>query len=93
MQPPVFHSDPGGRRFYHQVWDWTSERAYTLHLYLTWEDAGRWQSRHYATVYRALLRAELDCVLSSVGFQEVRWLMPAESGYYQPLVLARKTRS
>lgn len=93
MQPPVFHSDPRGRRFYHQVWDWTSERTYILHLYLTWEDAGAWQSRHYATPYRALLRAELDGLLAAAGFQDVRWLMPAESGYYQPLVLARKARS
>lgn len=93
MQPPVFHPDPTGRRFYHQVWDWTSDRTYTMHLYLTWEDAGRWHSRHYASTYRALLRAELEAALTAVGFQKVRWLMPAESGYYQPLVLARTTRS
>lgn len=93
MQPPVFHTDPSGRRFYHQVWDWTSGRAYTMHLYLTWEDAGRWQSRHYSCTYRALLRTEFDDALTVVGSQVIRWLMPAESGYYQPLVTARKARS
>lgn len=90
MQPPVFHSDPSGRRFYHQVWDWTSERTYTMHLYLTWEGVGGWQSRHYASTYRALLRAELESALTDVGFHRVRWLMPAESGYYQPLVIANR---
>lgn len=93
MQPPVFFGEPGGRRFYHQVWDWTSERSYTLHLYLTWEDAGRWHSRHHASTYRALLRTELEAALTAVGFREVRWLMPAESGYYQPVVLACTTIS
>jgi len=93
MQPPAFFSDAAGRRFHHQVWDWTSERSYTLHLYLTWESAGVWQTRHHVCTYRALLRAELDAVLTAVGFQEVRWLMPAESGYYQPLVIARKAQT
>jgi len=91
MQPPVFHNDPGGRRFYHQVWDWTSERTYTLHLYLTWEHEGGWKSRHFVATHRALLRTELEAALTAVGFQEVRWLMPVESGYYQPMVIASRT--
>ena len=93
VQPPAFFNEAAGRRFYHQVWEWTSERAYTLHLYLTWESGGAWQSRHHVCSYRALLRAELDAVLAAAGFGSVRWLMPAESGYYQPLVLARKAQA
>jgi hypothetical protein len=30
-------------------------------------------------------------VLRDAGFNEIRWLMPAESGFFQPLVLARLT--
>lgn len=41
MPPPAFFKDGVYRRIYHQVWDWTSDRQYTVHLYLTWEiDAG-----------------------------------------------------
>jgi len=32
---------------------------------------------------------ELTVILQQAGFVEVRWLMPADSGFYQPLVLAR----
>ena len=39
-----------------------------------------------------LLRAELSSALHDAGFGAVRWLMPAESGFYQPLVLATKER-
>jgi SAM-dependent methyltransferase len=88
---PAFFSDTTGRRIVHQVWDWTSERFYTFHLYITREvTGGEWECRHCAAGYRALQRAELNEVLSGAGFRQVRWLMPAESGYYQPVVIAKK---
>jgi glycine/sarcosine N-methyltransferase len=37
-----------------------------------------------------VLRQELTAVLHQAGFVELRWLMPADSGFYQPLVLAPK---
>jgi len=42
----------------------------------------------FTTTYRALLRETLTQTLSQAGFAEVRWLMPDESGFYQPIVLA-----
>jgi hypothetical protein len=36
-----------------------------------------------------LLREELTAILRQTGFVEMRWLMPADTGFYQPLVLAR----
>jgi SAM-dependent methyltransferase len=90
VPPPAFFEDGGHRRIYHQVWDWTSDRQYTVHLYITQETGGEWTCRHFATVYRAVLREELTAVLDEAGFVDMRWLMPAESGFYQPLVLARK---
>jgi hypothetical protein len=32
---------------------------------------------------------EITAVLHQAGLVELRWLMPADSGFYQPLVLAR----
>jgi SAM-dependent methyltransferase len=37
VPPPAFFKDGVYRRIYHQVWDWTSDRQYTVHLYLRWE--------------------------------------------------------
>lgn len=37
MPPPTFFQDGAYRRIYHQVWDWTSDRQYAVHLYITQE--------------------------------------------------------
>jgi 2-polyprenyl-3-methyl-5-hydroxy-6-metoxy-1,4-benzoquinol methylase len=88
MQEPAFFHDHGKRRIVHQVWDWTSERSYTFHLYITRETENGWDSQHYASNYRALLREELNRLLEHARFTNCRWLRPAESGFYQPIVLA-----
>ena len=89
MPPPAFFQDGEYRRIYHQVWDWTSDRQYTVHLYITQETSSGWDSRHFASVYRAVLREELTALLGQAGFVEIRWLMSADSVFYQPLLLAR----
>lgn len=87
---PAFYGGEGDRRIIHQVWDWIDAARYTLHLYITMESEQTWIAHHFVSEYRCLLRNELSAVLQSSGFKEVRWLMPAESGFYQPLVLATK---
>jgi glycine/sarcosine N-methyltransferase len=37
VQGPCFFSDQGCRRIVHQVWDWSDERRYAFHLYITTE--------------------------------------------------------
>jgi 2-polyprenyl-3-methyl-5-hydroxy-6-metoxy-1,4-benzoquinol methylase len=89
MQPPAFYTDNGRRRIVHQVWDWVDDRTYTLHLYITRETESGWVARHAVSTYRALLRVELSDILSHAGFVDIEWLMPDESGFYQPIILAR----
>jgi SAM-dependent methyltransferase len=89
-QEPAFYGEEGDRRIIHQVWDWMDAATYTLHLYITMQSGQIWTTHHFVSEYRCLLRNELSTVLQSSGFREVRWLMPAESGFYQPLVLARR---
>ena len=88
VQGPVFYTDASGRRIVHQVWDWKDERAYDFHLYITREVAGDWEAQHYSSSYRAILREELDRLLEASGFQHCRWVLPAESGFYQPIFIA-----
>lgn len=89
-QEPAFYGREGNRRIVHQVWDWIDDARYTLHLYITVQSDQEWTTYHFISEYRCLLRDELSSVLRSTGFREIRWLMPAESGFYQPLVLARR---
>jgi SAM-dependent methyltransferase len=89
VPPPAFFRDGEYRRIYHQVWDWSSDREYTVHLYLTRQTSTGWDCRHFVSVYRAVLREEITAMAQRAGFIEVRWLTPAESGFFQPLLLAR----
>jgi glycine/sarcosine N-methyltransferase len=89
VQGPVFFSDAGRRRIVFQLWDWLDERRYTFHLYITRDTPAGWQTHHGASRYRAVLRDELTELLERAGFTKVRRLLPDESGFYQPLVLAR----
>ncbi len=87
---PVVYDGDGVRRISFQVWDWAaSGPTYTVNQFLLQERNGQWQTDHYQTEYRALLRAELSQVLQEEGFEDVVWLLPADSDYYQPLVTAR----
>jgi glycine/sarcosine N-methyltransferase len=88
VQGPAFYGEAGNRRIVFQVWDWIDERRYTFHLYITREVAIGWETVHSAAVYRAITRDELTMALSRAGFRDTRWLLPEESGFYQPIVLA-----
>jgi glycine/sarcosine N-methyltransferase len=89
VQEPAFFGSEGTRRIVHQVWDWIEAAKYNLHLYITIKADQEWKTHHFISGYRCLKRQELSDVLQLTGFSEPIWLMPAESGYYQPLVLAR----
>jgi len=91
IHEPAFFQDDGRRRIVHQVWDWLDDRTYRLHLYITHETDAGWKCKHYVSSYRALLRNELGEFLSGAGFNQVRWLTPAESGFYQPVVIAQRS--
>ena len=90
LQAPAFHGIPGERRIVHQVWDWVRDDAYRVHLYITVQSGEEWQTRHFVSEYRCLLRDELSGALRKAGFGGIEWLAPAESGFYQPWVLARR---
>ena len=90
VQGPAFYGANGNRRVVHQVWDWLDRERYAVHLYITVEEDGTWRSHHFVSEYRALLREELTADLEGAGFARVRWLMPEESKFYQPIVMAMK---
>jgi glycine/sarcosine N-methyltransferase len=85
---PSFFSNAGRRRIIFQLWDWIDERSYSFHLYITCETQTGWQTQHGVSTYRAVLRDELTITLERIGFVRVKWMLPAETGFYQPLVLA-----
>jgi glycine/sarcosine N-methyltransferase len=76
-----------GIRVVFQVWEW-QEEWYRITQFFVVPHGPEWRMRYYTTSYRALRRETLTHALSQARFGEVTWLMPAESGFYQPIVLA-----
>jgi glycine/sarcosine N-methyltransferase len=90
VQGPSFYSDSDGRRIVFQIWDWLDERRYRFHLYITRNAPPEWHTFHFTSTYRAVLRSELTGILIQAGFSNVRWLLPSDSGFYQPIFIAHR---
>ncbi len=90
LSPTVF-DDESGRRIVFQVWDWTEDgQFYTVNLFIVRQENEGWNTTHRVTKYRAIQRKEMDEALLQAGFKDVAWHMPEDTGYYQPIVTARK---
>lgn len=90
-QPAMFF-DEGRRRIVHHVWDWQDERRYTVHLYITRQTSSdELVTSHFLGHYRAITPLELTEHMEHVGgFRQVQILLPAETGYYQPIITATR---
>lgn len=84
----VMHT-PDGKRVSFQLWDWRDD-LYDVTQFIVRPNGDNWSLSHTKTTYRALQRQTLSDGLADVGFTDVRWQMPSESGFYQPVVLARR---
>ncbi len=85
--PPYIHKTEKGQRVSFQTWDWEGEH-YKLKQYII-DDAETLQISKFDCEYRATRRAELTELLEEYGCS-VEWMFPAETGFYQPIVVAKK---
>ncbi|MTJ79672.1 MAG: class I SAM-dependent methyltransferase [Telmatospirillum sp.] len=93
---PSFFTDAGGRRIVFQVWDWLDDRRYAVHLYISRQDisngaGGQWRDHHFVGHYRAIPVDEMSALAVSAGLTDVRVLFPSQTGFYQPVITARRT--
>ena len=85
---PYVHKTDKGQRVLFQTWDWIGEN-YRFIQYII-DDEGAAELSRFECEYRATRREELTVLLRAAGCRDVSWRMPEETGFYQPLVLARK---
>ncbi len=88
--PQVFTSG-GARVISFQLWAWRGKSdIYDLEHFQVHEaaDGTRTVERRTAS-YRAYTRAALTELASAAGLRDVRWHMPGESGFFQPVMTAR----
>jgi len=86
--PPYIHDTDKGRRVSFQTWDWHGD-CYRLVQYII-EDEDSLRINRFECEYRATRRDELSSLLLSCGCREAAWIFPDESGFYQPIVAAKK---
>ena len=74
-----------------QIWEWDDDgRTYELRQFTLKGRDEDWQTTCRRTRLRALLRDDVCGALAAAGLAEVQWRTSAETGYYQPIVTARK---
>ena len=86
--PPYIHKTEKGQRVSFQTWVWSGEN-YQLTQYII-DDEDSLQISKFGCEYRAVRREELTNLLLAGGCSEVNWKFPEETGFYQPIVIARK---
>ncbi len=86
--PPYIHKTEKGKRVSFQTWDWEGDH-YKLIQYII-DDEESLQISKFACEYRATRREEITNLLLLGGCREVKWLFPEETGFYQPIVIAKK---
>jgi SAM-dependent methyltransferase len=86
--PPYIHKTEKGQRVSFQTWVW-SGKNYQLTQYII-DDEDNLQISKFVCEYRATRREELTNLLRANGCRDVVWMFPDETGFYQPIVVARK---
>lgn len=86
--PPYIHKTAKGQRVSFQTWDWSGD-LYKLTQYII-EDGDILNASKFECEYRATRREELTNLFVSNGCREIKWLFPEETGFYQPIIIARK---
>ncbi len=86
--PPYIYKTGKGQRVSFQTWNWEGDN-YRLIQYII-EDGESLSTSRFECEYRATRREELTNLLISNGCSRVEWKFPEETGFYQPIVVARK---
>ena len=86
--PPYIHKTDKGQRVSFQTWVWNGDR-YKLTQYII-DDEETLQVSKFDCEYRATRRQEVTDLLLRSGFGHVAWKFPQETGFYQPVVVAKK---
>ena len=85
---PYIHKTDKGQRVSFQTWVWDDDRYHLIQYII--DDEESLQIKKFECDYRATRQEELTHLLLANGCSKVTWIQPADSGFYQPIVVARK---
>jgi glycine/sarcosine N-methyltransferase len=90
--PPQVHQSAVGeeRTVTFQLWHWHEDgEHYDLEHFQLLPAGGEWRVQLRRTTYWALGRDRLNALTARAGFVDLAWQMPQETGFFQPLLVAR----
>ncbi|MFE6668702.1 class I SAM-dependent methyltransferase [Streptomyces sp. NPDC057697] len=93
--PPQIHriaegTDDGGRTVTFQLWHWHDDgEHYDLEHFQLVPAGGEWGVQVRRTTYWALGQDRLAGLAAEAGFVDLVWRTPAETGFFQPVLMAR----
>ncbi|MEU0111517.1 class I SAM-dependent methyltransferase [Streptomyces sp. NPDC006129] len=93
--PPQIHknvdcADGEERTVTFQLWNWHDDgEHYDLEHFQLFPAGREWRVKVRRTTYWALCRDRLAGLAAEAGFVDPEWGMPQETGFFQPLLVAR----
>jgi SAM-dependent methyltransferase len=88
--PPQVSQDSGGRSITFQLWHWHDDgEHYDQEYFQLVPEGDGWEVRVRHATSWALTRREVTDAAIAAGFTDPAWHAPAESGFYQPVCVAR----
>jgi glycine/sarcosine N-methyltransferase len=88
---PVVHDLGGERIIVFQVWDWNADATgYRLSHFTVKQRGDTHETICAVSDLRAWQRADISAALKRIGMADITWHMPESSGFYQPIVTARR---
>jgi hypothetical protein len=86
-------SDRGaGRRSIYQPWHWVDETRHELRQIVARQRDSEGETLVVSARVRAITRARTSAAPWAARLGGIRWMMPVESGYYRPIVAARRSQ-
>ena len=90
VTPPQLAHRGGEATVTFQLWDWREDgQRYDMRLFQVTGAGEAWRLAQQRTVYWALTRAQLSGFAGQAGLVTPEWRFPEETGFFQPLLLAR----
>ncbi|MBT2450111.1 class I SAM-dependent methyltransferase [Streptomyces sp. ISL-43] len=88
---PHVRTGPDGRTITFQLWHWHADGArYDLEFFQLLPAGDTWTTKVSGTTYWALPEEETAAFAAEAGFVDAVWHAPADTGFHQPVLVARR---
>lgn len=84
---PVSRQQAGITTITFQKWDWHANHIYVVHHFTVKGQDVTFKTQVRKAEYRAYSRSEISGTFQEAGFQKIDWLMPEQTGFYQPIFI------